>query len=369
MPESILYCPACGAANDSAEQRCFACQSSLVLVGADKQPVTLLRQRYEILAQVGQGGFGAVYKARDTQEHNHLVAIKQINLRGLTPQEMIDATDGFNREVQILSALAHAHLPRIHTHFTDPDHWYVVMDFIKGETLEEYVRDRTSTRANAIRALPLEEVLDIGLQLCDVLAYLHSRQPPVIFRDLKPANLIRTARGQLYLIDFGIARYFKPGQSKDTIPLGSPGYAAPEQYGRAQTDARADIYSLGALLHHLLSRDDPAETPFTFTPLGSPELTELNALIMRMIAGNVALRPASVREIEQTLLKLRRQSGGETRIWRPAPGQTPPPGGSPQFQLHYNVAAAAPAVAAPRKKSRRKFLIGSLATVGTVALG
>lgn len=373
MPESILYCPACGAANDSAEQHCFACQSSLVLAGADKQPVTLLRRRYEILVQVGQGGFGAVYKARDTQEHNRLVAIKQINLRGLTPQEIIDATDGFNREVQILSALAHAHLPRICAHFTDPDHWYVVMDFIEGETLEEYVRDRTSTRANAIRMLPLDEVLDIGLQLCDVLAYLHSRQPPVIFRDLKPSNLIRTARGQFYLIDFGIARYFKPGQSKDTMPLGSPGYAAPEQYGRAQTDARADIYSLGALLHHLLSRNDPAETPFTFAPLhlaGSPELTELSALIMRMVEGNAALRPASVREIEQTLLKLRRQNGGATRIWRPAPGQTPPPPGSaPQFQLHYNAAAQSPGVAAPRKKSRRKFLIGSLATVGAVTLG
>jgi WD40 repeat protein len=368
----MLYCPACGAANAITEQSCFACQQSLGLANANKQPIALLRQRYEILAQVGQGGFGAVYKARDTQEHNRLVAIKQINLRGLTPQEMIDATDGFNREVQILSALAHAHLPRMYAHFTDPDHWYVVMDFIEGETLEEYVRDRTSTRENAIRALPLDEVLDIGLQLCDVLAYLHSRQPPVIFRDLKPSNLIRTARGQLYLIDFGIARYFKPGQSKDTMPLGSPGYAAPEQYGRAQTDPRADIYSLGALLHHLLSRHDPAETPFTFAPLrlsGSPELAELDALITRMVAADVALRPVSVREVELTLSKLFQQHGGSTRIWRPAQGQIPPaPGSASQFQ--YQQSALAPSrAAAQRKKSRRKFLLGGLATASALTLG
>ncbi len=229
---------------------------------------TLLQERYQILAQLGTGGFGAVYKAADTRAHNQIVAIKQINLRGLTPQETIEATDGFNREVQLLSALTHARLPHIHDHFTDPDHWYLVMDFIDGETLEHYLRDVASPSSQAtIRALPLDEVLDIGLQLCDVLAYLHTNQPPIVFRDLKPANIMRNPGGKLSLIDFGIARHFKPGQLKDTIPFGSPGYAAPEQYGRAQTTPRADIYSLGALLYHLLSRVDPAETPFSFAPL------------------------------------------------------------------------------------------------------
>ena len=117
------------------------------------------------------------------------------------------------------------------------------MDFIAGETLEDYQSKAPNKR------LLLSEVLDIGLQLCIVLDYLHSQQPPIVFRDLKPANIIRTPTGKIYLIDFGIARYFKPGQAKDTVALGSLGYAAPEQYGKAQTTPRADIYSLGAVLH------------------------------------------------------------------------------------------------------------------------
>src|SRR5207245_3375579 len=109
------------------------------------------------------------------------------------------------------------------------------------------------------RSLPREEVIDIGIQLCTVLDYLHTREPSIIFRDLKPANIMRTANGHLYLIDFGIARHFKPGQSRDTMALGSPGYAAPEQYGRAQTTPRADLYSLGVMLQQLLTWNNPTQ--------------------------------------------------------------------------------------------------------------
>src|SRR5437763_5963833 len=109
--------------------------------------------------------------------------------------------------------------------------------------------------------------MEIGLLLCSVLEYLHTRQPPVIFRDLKPANVMLTTSGRVDLIDFGIARHFKPGRAKDTMPFGSPGYAAPEQYGKAQTTPRTDIYSLGVILHQLLTGDDPSLTPFCFAPL------------------------------------------------------------------------------------------------------
>src|SRR5207302_5229962 len=138
--------------------------------------------------------------------------------------------------------------------------WYLVMSFIEGEPLEQYVERMGSS-------LPVDEALQIGLHLCSVLEYLHNRQPPIIFRDLKPSNVMRTPEGQLYLIDFGIARIFKQGQSRDTVALGSPGYAAPEQYGRAQSTPRNDIYSLGATLHHLLSGRDPSESPLVFPPL------------------------------------------------------------------------------------------------------
>ncbi|HEX6109209.1 MAG TPA: serine/threonine-protein kinase, partial [Ktedonobacteraceae bacterium] len=208
---------------------------------------TLFRNRYFILSQVGAGGFGSVYKASDTQSGDRLVAIKEVNLLGLHSQAMIEATTAFQREVSLLSQLDHPNLPRLYEYFQNPGHWYLVMDFIAGETLEEYQSKAPKRR------LLLSEVLDIGIQLCIVLDYLHSQQPSIVFRDLKPANIMRTPTGQIYLIDFGIARHFKPGQAKDTVALGSLGYAAPEQYGKAQTTPRADIYSLGAVLHQLLT--------------------------------------------------------------------------------------------------------------------
>src|SRR5260370_15547067 len=186
--------------------------------------------------------------------------MKEMKLSALNAQEAIEDTGAFNREVLLLSDLTQPNLPRIYDHFTDREHWYLVTDFIEGETLEQYLHRTRSGR------LPLKEVLDIGIQLCTVFDYLHTREPSIIFRDLKPANVMRTSAGHLYLIDFGIARHFKPGQPRDTIPLGSPGYAAPEQYGKAQTTPRADIYSLGALLHQLLTGNDPAQNPFRFSP-------------------------------------------------------------------------------------------------------
>src|SRR5881227_3207606 len=146
------------------------------------------------------------------------------------------------------------------------------MDFIAGDTLEDYL-DQFGP------SFSVEIVLEIGLQLCTVLDYLHSHQPPIIFRDLKPANIMRTADNHVYLIDFGIARHFKPGKAKDTIPLGSMGYAAPEQFGKAQTNPQTDIYGLGATLHQLLTGDDPSLTPFRFEPLhlhNSPFSTQLD---------------------------------------------------------------------------------------------
>ena len=226
---------------------------------------------------------------------------------------MIEATSAFQREVSVLSHLDHPHLPRLYEHFQTPGHWYLIMDFIAGETLEEYQSKAPNRR------LLLSEVLNIGIQLCTVLHYLHSQQPAIVFRDLKPANIMRTSTGQLYLIDFGIARYFKPGQAKDTVALGSPGYAAPEQYGKAQTTPRADIYSLGAVLHQLLTTRDPSEAPFRFLPLRpkSPQshsdpgslsmsmvdvlVSKLERLIASMLEMDVNKRPPDVAYVQQEL--------------------------------------------------------------------
>src|SRR2546426_4297604 len=153
---------------------------------------TLFRNRYFIVRKVGAGGFGSVYKARDIQSGDRLVALKEVSLLGLHPQAMIEATSAFQREVSVLSRLDHPHLPRLYEHFQTPGHWYLVMDFIAGETLEEYQSKAPDRR------LLLSEVLDIGIQLCTVLHYLHSQQPVIVFRDLKPANIMRTSTVRLY---------------------------------------------------------------------------------------------------------------------------------------------------------------------------
>jgi len=294
---------------------------------------TLFRNRYFIMSKVGAGGFGSVYKARDIQSGDRLVAIKEVTLLGLHPQAMIEATTAFQREVSVLSQLDHPNLPRLYEYIQTPGHWYLVMDFIAGETLEEYQSKTPNGR------LLLSEALDIGMQLCLVLDYLHSQQPPIVFRDLKPANIMRTPTGQLYLIDFGIARYFKPGQAKDTVALGSLGYAAPEQYGKAQTTPRADIYSLGAVLHQLLTARDPSEAPFRFQPLRPKSHSEpgslntgmvdvlvnkLETLITSMLAMDVNKRPPDVARVKQELHVISTLwSEIYKSYWRPKLGYSP----------------------------------------------
>ncbi len=305
-------CSICGTANPAQAAFCFACGKPLQnTIQTIQTPApdgtgalaaaTLIQQRYRILAQVGKGGFGAVYKAADTKLGDRVVALKEMNQSGLNVQEAAEATENFKREALLLAGLTHPNLPRIYDHFFDAGHWYLVMDFIEGETLEDML-DKAGGK------LPVEKALAIGIQLCNVLNYLHTRQPPIIFRDLKPANILlplpsnsaSATDNSLFLIDFGIARLFKPGQVKDTIAFGSPGYAAPEQYGKAQTTQRSDIYSLGATLHQMLTGDDPSDTPFSFAPLriAAPALEQL---ILRMVSMDASKRPASVADIQREL--------------------------------------------------------------------
>jgi serine/threonine protein kinase len=247
--------------------------------------------------EVGQGGFSVVYAAQDTQQKNKQVAIKQISLHSLTPRQVIEATDTYNREMGLLSRLKHASLPHIYDHFTGQEYWYLVMDFIKGETLEDYVHKARQGY------LPVQEVLDIGIRLCGVLHYLHQQTPLIVFRDVKPANIMRTPRGRLYLIDFGIARHFTPGQRKDTGPLGSPGYAAPKQYGTTQTTAQSDIYSLGATLQTLLTGHDPLDVSPTS---GQPIPQKLQQLLDSMLERDASKRPKNMKVV-QLQLKLIKQ--------------------------------------------------------------
>ncbi len=353
---SSVFCDECGAANPVSATHCFACQEPLpataplsmvqastiqtslaptVTVAPSSQmvasslsvshpvaPGTLFKRRYYILEQVGTGGFGVVYKARDRKRMNRLVAVKQIDIHALPPRKILDATDSYNREVRLLTTLKHRQLPGIHDTFADRDHWYIVMDFVRGETLEEYrvkraARPRrrfldllpTKNSPVGAKGLPMKEVLNIGIQLCKVLDYLHRQQPPIIFRDVKPDNIMRTPLGRLYLIDFGIARRFAAGQSRDTGPLGSPGYAAPEQYGTTQTTTQTDIYGLGATLQTLLTGTEPLAAPTNGT--AGPLLPEkLQQLLDQMLEADVSKRPKSIYAVQQQLIYIKEGIAG-----------------------------------------------------------
>jgi eukaryotic-like serine/threonine-protein kinase len=369
---STQFCSACGAANDSGQTHCFACGQ---LLGADRdgrevQGEALLRDHYQLGTILGTGGFSMVYRARDLQGGRE-VAIKRVTLRDLGTVEMIEATDTFNRELSFLSALRHPQVPQIYDYFSDRNHWYLVLEYLEGTTLETYLH-RRAAQGNPFQ---LDEVLAMGLQLCRVLEYLHTRQPPVIFRDLKPSNIICTPGGTLCLIDFGIARHLRPGQAHDTQPLGSPGYAAPEQYGRAQTTPQSDIYSLGALLHALLSGQEPAEQPFGLAPLslGSEAFEiELAAFVQHLLSPDPSERPTTVREVANVLEAIRQEQviQDAARIWRPSTPQAPPSSMGGQQAIQIQLPAQPGNSLSRRGISRRRVLIGLGAlTAATVAGG
>jgi serine/threonine protein kinase len=261
-------------------------------------PDTVLNGRYRIQGLVGSGGMGAVYKAIDTGLGGRIVAVKEMSDKDLSPQEITEAAEAFQQEAHLLANLHHPHLPGIHDHFTDGGRWYLVMDFIEGETLRKFLLQRGAP------GLPVEEVLRLADQLCDVLTYLHTHNPPIIYRDLKPSNIMVTSSGHLYLIDFGIARLFKPSQTCDTVTAGTAGYAAPEQLGTAQTTVQSDIFSFGVTLHELLTGLHPTDKPFTFAPilpLNPQTPPRLEALIMWMVQLDESRRPVDIVVIRHEL--------------------------------------------------------------------
>lgn len=315
MTSSGKFCDNCGASNQINALACFSCaqtfpQNPIVATQTQQtfsslndylKNTSLFVQRYRVLKLLGQGGMGDVYQVEDLRFSGAKRAIKELSLSNLNSQEAQEAANAFQSEAIMLAKLLHPNLPRIYDHFSESGRWYLVMDYIEGETLEDRLTRLPDHQCS------LENALQISLHLCDVLQHLHDQQPPIIFRDLKPANIMLTPENHLYLIDFGIARFFKPNQMKDTVALGSPGYAAPEQYGRTQTTPSADIYSLGAVLHQMISGHDPSADPFQFSPLQlapSPENEEFANLVMQMVETRREKRPQTIIEVKSKLQAL-----------------------------------------------------------------
>jgi serine/threonine protein kinase len=286
-------------------------------------PQTLLQHRYLIVGPTGRGGMGAVYEGIDTRLGQRRVAIKEMSQAHLNEEELVAATARFQHEAHMLGSLSHPSLPHIIDAFSENERSYLVMDFIDGKTLYQMLREAQG------KPLPLAQVIHYAQQLCSVLAYLHQQNPPIIFRDIKPTNIMITNTNHLFLIDFGIARFFKEGQEHDTMLLGSPGYAAPEQHGSAQTNPRSDIYALGATLHYCLTGQDPYHTnaPFYFAPISqyNPIIpVEVDQLIQRMVAQDERDRPTNILEVQQSIARISQQAGENTMGLTPQTPQTPP---------------------------------------------
>ena len=209
----------------------------------------IIQKRYRVLRTLGRGGLGAVYLCDDLRLPGRQWAVKQMNSPHPDMFDRFRAT--FVSEAETLSQLRHPNLPDISDFFEEEGQLYLVMEYVDGENLAEHVRRRG--------ALDEREAFRIGRTLLGILAYLHQHQPPIIFRDLKPENVMITRTGRVKLIDFGLARRFAPDKRADTLPSGSVGYAAPEQWeDSGQTDARSDIYAWGATLVYLLTGKIPS---------------------------------------------------------------------------------------------------------------
>jgi outer membrane protein assembly factor BamB/tRNA A-37 threonylcarbamoyl transferase component Bud32 len=219
----------------------------------------------------------------------------------LDPQMRQIAIQNFEREANILATLSHPAIPKVYDYFSEEARSYLVMEFIEGRDLEAVLGEMTGF-------LPQEQVLEWSIQLCDVLQFLHDHTPSIIFRDMKPSNIMLDKHGRLRLIDFGIAKNFQPGQ-KGTM-IGTEGYSPPEQY-RGIADQRTDIYALGATLHHVLTRQDPrVEPPFSFheRPIQgvNPAITsEFAQIIMRALEYEPDRRWPSAEEMQRALTILR----------------------------------------------------------------
>ena len=274
----------------------------------------MLRGRYRVLRVIGGGGMGAVYKAEDIKYNSAHVAIKEMRTdlesqpsvntgpggeedRAREREERRQLLEAFRREAQILSDLEHRNLPRVTDFFTEGGRPYLVMELIPGESLEK--------RLDRLHGQPMDEAeaLKYGIQVCEVLTFLHTQDPPIIFRDVKPANIMIMPNAQIKLIDFGIARTYKEGKRRDTMSMGTAAYAPFEQFGKGQTDARSDIYSLAATLYHLLTGrpPTPATTPTSLRDFNPKVSLQTEQLIIKAMSRDMNARPQTSPILEAEL--------------------------------------------------------------------
>ena len=250
---------------------------------------SLVDGKYRILRVVGKGGMSVVYQAVN-EKANKIWAIKEVRKDGVQNYEVVK--QNLIVETELLKRFNHPNLPSIIDVIDGDGTFLIVMDYIEGNSLSKALENGAQSQ---------DDVIEWSKQLCDVLGYLHSRKPPIIYRDMKPANVMLKPDGKISLIDFGTAREFKSSSVEDTTCLGTQGYAAPEQYGgHGQTDARTDIYCLGATMYHLVTGHNPSVYPYEMRPIRqwNPALSSgLEKIILKCTQRNPDDRYQSCAEL------------------------------------------------------------------------
>jgi eukaryotic-like serine/threonine-protein kinase len=374
-----MYCPECGAQVKVGDAVCGRCNAPQYPTPAPPQPIvlearsgrvedsmseskktkqpptnqlepgTLLLDRYLIARRVGGGGMGSVYQAKDKRLADRLCAVKEMIELFADQNQRAKAVEDFKREAEVLAQLDHPSIPTVFDYFIEGGRYYLVMRWIGGGDLADQMRLRNGMCDEAT-------VAKWAIQICDVLHYIHSQKPPIIYRDLKPANLMLDDKtGRVMLVDFGIARVVRPTE-KGVTAIGTMGYAPPELFA-GKVEPRSDIYSLGATMFHMLTGSDPQDNPlliFDFSKNPRPrqinrDITpEMEQILTKTVAHKPEDRYASALELMRTLeehsarLETRlKEHGSPLGAVRPQPSPVSPVASEPRPS--YPPVAAPPA--------------------------
>jgi eukaryotic-like serine/threonine-protein kinase len=286
------------------------------------QPGDMLQERYRIVGTLGVGGFSSVYQARDMRfpAVTKLCAVKEMVIATNDPQLRQLTIKSFEREASMLAMLSHPAIPDVSDYFTEGNRSYLVLELIRGKDLQNWLEENE-------KQVTQKDALYWALQLCDALAYLHTQKPqPVVFRDMKPSNVMLDEHNRIRLIDFGIAKNFEAG-NKGTM-IGTEGYSPPEQY-RGEATPAGDVYALGATLHHLLTRQDPRlEPPFTFAerpirPVNATVSPSFEIVIMRCLAYAPKERYVDALALKEALLLIAEGESAAEDAAEAKPSQIP----------------------------------------------
>lgn len=278
---------------------------------------SIILNKYKIKRVLGQGGMGKVYEIQELSAQKRFAMKEMIDIFDKV-DESESAVAQFRGEATLLMKLSHPNIPKVIDYFSIEKSHFMIMEYIDGTDLDKLLK---------IRSNPFSEITVArwGIEICRVLHYLHIQKPPVIFRDIKPGNIILTTDGRLVLLDFGIARIFKVYKNKDTFALGTEGYAAPEQYvwgPKQQSDPKSDIYALGATLYHLATGIIP---DFSFGSINklSPAM---EVIIKKATMPDSSMRYESAKELKRAMTNLLSVLGNDKSLLNQNNKRNPKPG-------------------------------------------